>query len=264
MSRILILDIETAPNVAYVWSFFKTNVGANQVVDNGYMLSYAAKWLDSDKIFYEDLTTSKKEKGLLKKLKPLLDEADIVVAHNGAKFDLPTIAGRFMMHGIEPASPFKIVDTCITARKQFRFPSNSLQYLSNVLDLAIKKGGHKKYPGFELWLGVLRDEKEAWEEMKEYNILDILTLQELYIKMLPFIKNHPNVMIFDEDVEVLDEAPAPVCGRCGSEHVQRRGFDHTNAGVFHRFQCKDCGGWGRTPYALNKNREGRQKRWVNT
>jgi DNA polymerase elongation subunit (family B) len=240
--KILILDIETAPNIAYVWRFFKENVGAKQVIQNSYMLSYAAKWLNEKGVFYEDLS-NQREADMLNKLHPLLDEADIVVAHNGDGFDLPHIQGRFLMHNIKPPAPYKQVDTVKVAKKEFNFPSNSLEYLSNVLDLAIKKGQHKKFPGFELWLGVLRNDPEAWAEMKEYNIDDILVLEQLYLKMLPYMRYHPNVGVYGD-------AEKPVCPKCGSDHIQYRGYAHTQVGKFHRIQCQDCGGWSRTRYNL--------------
>lgn len=241
MARILILDIETAPNIAYVWRFFKENVGAKQVIENSYMLSFAAKWLGEKEIFYEDLS-NQHEKDMLLVLARLLDSADIVVAHNGDGFDLPHIQGRFLLHGIQPPSPYKQVDTVKVARKEFNFPSNSLEYLSIVLDLKDKKGGHKKFPGFELWLGVLRNDPEAWAEMKEYNVLDIIVLEQLYIKMLPFMRYHPNVAVFS-DVDVC------TCPRCGSDDVQRRGFAHTMVARYQRFVCNVCGSWSRTRIA---------------
>lgn len=249
-AKVLILDIETAPNVAYVWRFFKENVGAKQVIQNSYMLSYAAKWLNEEEVFYEDLS-NQHEKDMLNSLHPLLDVADIVVAHNGDGFDLPHIQGRFLMHGIRPPAPYKQVDTVKVARKEFNFPSNSLEYLSNVLDLDIKKGQHKKFPGFELWLGVLRNDPEAWAEMKEYNIDDILVLEKLYLRMLPYMRFHPNVGVYDDN-------PSPVCPKCGSDHIHYRGYAHTNVGRYHRFQCNDCGGWGRTRYDV-RNKEERLK-----
>lgn len=239
MARILLLDVETAPNVAYVWKFWKENVGAKQVIENSYMLSFAAKWLGEKEIFYEDLS-NQREKDMLLPLHKLLDDADIVVAHNGDGFDLPHIQGRFLLHGIKPPSPYKQVDTVKVARKEFNYPSNSLEYLSNVLDLAIKKGGHKKFPGFELWLGVLRNDPEAWKEMREYNIDDIKVLELLYLKFLPYMRFHPNVNVYD------DEHDDVKCPKCGSNHIHRRGYAHTNVGRYHRFQCNDCGGWGRT------------------
>ena len=48
------MDIETSPNLAHVWQFFKTNVGLNQVIDDAEVLSFAYKDLDGDYIYYED------------------------------------------------------------------------------------------------------------------------------------------------------------------------------------------------------------------
>lgn len=241
MSKILILDIETSPNVAYVWRFWKENVGAKQVLENGQMLSFAAKWLDNDKIYYTDVQHHS-ELQMMKTLFDLLDEADIVVAHNGDSFDLPHVQGRGLVLGLKPPSPYKTIDTRKVAKYEFNFPSNSLEYLATVLKLENRKDGHKKFPGFELWLGVLSNNPEAWKEMKEYNIQDILVLEELYLRFRPYMKRHPNVAIYDEKIEEVH------CPRCSSSHIQWRGYSHTNVAKYHRFQCNDCGGWGRTRY----------------
>lgn len=250
MAKTLILDIETSPNVAYVWRFFKENVGAKQVLENGQILSFAAKWLGEDRVFYQDVSNDT-EKFMMASLITLLDEADIVVAHNGDKFDLPHIQGRALALGLNPPSPYKVVDTVKVARFEFNFPSNSLEYLATVLDLKNKKDGHKKFPGFELWLGVLANNPEAWEEMREYNIQDILVLEELYLKMRPWMRRHPNVGVFSD-------GERPVCPKCGSSDIHYRGFAHTNIGRYRRFQCNSCGGWGRTrstvyPKSLREN-----------
>lgn len=247
MSKVLILDIETAPNVAYVWRFFKENIGAKQVLENGYLLSYAAKWLGDDGIYYDAIVDSD-EATVLNRLSILLDEANIVVAHYGEKFDFPYVQARMMFHNIKPPSPFKTVDTKRVASREFHFPSYSLEHLSNALKLKKRKGGHKKFPGFELWLEILRDNAEAWEELKEYNIDDVLTLEELYLRMRPFIRNHPNVGVFTDGNNT-------VCPKCGSDHIHYRGYAHTSVSRFRRFQCNDCGGWGRTrANDLNKDK----------
>lgn len=238
MARILILDIETSPNIAYVWRFFKENVGAKQVLENGQILSFAAKWLDEDSIIYQDVQHDS-ELHMMTILFQLLDEADIVVAHNGDKFDLPHVQGRGVVLGLKPPAPYKTVDTVKVARYEFNFPSNSLEYLANVLKLKNRKDGHKKFPGFELWLGVLANNPEAWAEMREYNIIDILVLEELYLRLRPYMRRHPNVGVFEDD------AVAVACPKCGSNSIQYRGYAHTNVSRYRRFQCNDCGGWGR-------------------
>lgn len=247
MAKVLILDIETAPNIAYVWRFYKENIGPKQVLENGYLLSFACKWLGDEAVSFSSVQ-KQSEKSCLKVLSKYLDEADIVVAHYGDKFDFPYIQGRMMFHGIKPPSPYKTVDTKKVASREFHFPSYSLEYLTDALKLPIKKGGHKKFPGFELWLEIIRNNEEAWHELREYNIIDVLALEQLYITMRPFIRNHPNVGVFDEH----DNA---ACPKCNSTNIHWRGYSHTNVGRYHRFQCNDCGGWGRARQNIRKGQK---------
>lgn len=239
MTNIYVIDIETAPKIAYVWRFFKEHVGAKQVLDHGHIMSFAAKKLGSDQIIYHE--NRKDDDSLITKhLIEVLDDADIVIAQNGDRFDLPTINGRALVHGFQPPSPYKTVDTLQVARKEFKFERNSLEYLAMVLGCEAK-GGHHKFPGFELWLECLRGNEEAWEEMQVYNIQDVLTLEEVYLKMRPWIRNHPNLGIYLEQ----DQA---VCPKCGSKHVHQRGYTTTNTGKYKKFRCVNCGGWGRSRY----------------
>lgn len=248
MSKILILDIETSPAVVYVWKFFKENVAPKQVLEHPFIMSYAAKWLGDDHVYYED-NRDRNDKVLVTKLCALLDEADIVVAHNGDRFDLPKIRGRALANGIPPPSPVKTVDTCLVARKQFGFPSNSLEYLAQALGLKVQKGIHSKFPGFSLWAECLRGNAEAWEDMKKYNVKDILVLEELYICLRPWIVNHPNLAVY------ADEPQAPVCPKCGGTHLQYRGYAYTTTGKYHKLQCQTCFGWSRTRYGLTPKNE---------
>lgn len=237
--KVLILDIETSPNVAYVWRFFKENVSPKQVKENSTILSYAAKWLGEKEVFYDDCREDLDELGLVLGLAALLDEADVVVAHNGMRFDIPKINTACLRNGVTPPSPFKQVDTLQVVKRQFKFESNSLEHVADHLQLQHKKLAHKKFPGFELWLGCLRGDAEAWNEMREYNINDILTLEDLYLKIRAWVPGHPNAGVYIESDKT-------VCPKCGSHHIQWRGYSYTSVGKFHRFRCNDCGGWGRS------------------
>lgn len=241
MSKILILDIETAPNIAYVWGAWKQNVGQKQWLDKTHIMSYAAKWLGEDEIIYKE-NRKQNDKPLVKALFKLMDEADIVIAHNAKKFDIPTILGRGIIHSLDPPSPFRVVDTLIDARREFRFVSNSLANLAEELGVE-EKDSHKNFPGFELWLECLRGNDAAWQEMKAYNIQDVDTLEEVYLRMRPYMRHHPNVVHHTHDDEIH-------CPKCGSTNIQWRGYYYTQMGIcYRRFQCQDCGGWGRYRYA---------------
>lgn len=244
--RILILDIETAPKIAYVWKFYKENISAKQVKEHGHIMSFAAKWLDEPAIYYEE-NRKENDRKIIEKLCHFIDQADIVVAHNGEEFDLKEIRARALVNGLRPPSPVKVIDTLKIARREFRFPSNSLEYLSTALNLQNKKDGHNKFPGFVLWLECLRGNEEAWVEMKHYNIIDILALEELYKRLRPWDTKHPNLAVYADPQEVM-------CPKCGSHNIQWRGYAYTSVGKFHRYQCTNCGAWGRSRYSeISKN-----------
>lgn len=240
MSRILILDIETAPNLAYVWRIWKENIGLNQLREIGGILSFSAKWLGDDPTWYADVRMKGGEKAVLDLLLLLLNRADIVIAHNAKGFDIPTINARAIQHGMLPPSPYKVIDTYIVAKKEFRFISNKLEHLAKALGCK-EKLKHKNFPGFELWSECLAGNEKAWEELKKYNIQDVVTLEEVYLKMRPWIRNHPNVGIDDGNSTAS-------CPKCGSTHVHFRGYATTNAGKYRRFVCLDCGGWSRARF----------------
>ena len=240
MAKILFLDIETSPSLAYVWKFWQENVSPKQVKENSQVLSVAWKWLGEKDVYYAEARKGN-DKKVIRAIHAALEEADIVVAHNAKKFDIPVINARALVNGFGPPAPYKIVDTLLEARKTFRFGQNSLEFLANYLGCTPKQS-HRKFPGFELWKECLLGNAEAWQEMKEYNIQDVLTLEEVYFKLRPWMTRHPNVAIYNEGSKT-------VCDKCGSEHIQFRGYYKTNVSKFKRFRCNDCGSWGR----LRKN-----------
>lgn len=227
--KILLLDIETAPNLAYVWGLWDQNVATSQVVNSGYVLCWAAKWLDKDNVIFDSINKSG-EMEMLRHIHNLLDEADVVVTHNGIKFDLPCLAKEFLLKGFKPPSPYKQVDTLTLCRKLYRFPSNKLDYVAQSLGL----GNKVKHSGFELWVNAMKNDSGAWKEMETYNKHDVVLLELLYKKILPWIPNHPNRAIQNGE---------NVCPNCGSSKYQRRGRAISKTKSYKRYQCRDCGHW---------------------
>ena len=238
MVKILTLDIETSPNIAYVWRFFKENISPNQILDHCDIMCFAAKWLDNNEVMYFGMPES--EQSILETMNSLLDQADIIVGHNLSRFDAAKIRGRSLVHGLDLPSPYKEIDTYQVARKEFGFDGNSLDYLTRVFKIA-KKSTHKEFPGFELWAECLRGNERAWEVMKEYNIDDVISTEELYLQMRPYMRNHPNISVMLEN-EVI------TCPKCGSMDNERRGFYVTNISKYQRYRCRSCGGWHRSRY----------------
>lgn len=246
--RIVFLDIETAPLESYHWGLWDQNIGLDQIHLEWTILSFSYKWLGEKTVHFEStggrgINKVRDDSKLLKSLWTLLDEADIVVAQNGKAFDLKKINARMLMAGMRPYSPVKIVDTMLVAKKHFQFTSNKLAWLSKYL-AKTKKSEHKEFPGFELWAECLKDNPRAWKVMEQYNKIDIVSLEEVYLLMRPWVEGHPNVAAYSSMERVC-------CPKCGSEDVQMRGNARTQSGLYHRYQCKGCGGWARSRYTLN-------------
>jgi len=231
--KILFLDIEAAPTAAFVWGMWEQNINPQSIIKPGYILSYAASWLGEDDVMYNSINrTGKKE--FLQSVHELLSEADVVVHYNGKKFDIPTLNREFLLVGLNPPATYKQVDLLQVVRKNFKFPHNKLDYVCQALGL----GGKKKHAGFEMWEGCMRGDEASWATMQEYNIEDVIILERLYKRLLPWINNHPNHGLYND--------VADVCPNCGGNHLERRGFSHTGAGKYQRYQCKTCGTWSRS------------------
>lgn len=238
-AKTVILDIETCAIQAHVWGLWNQNVSLNMIQEDWRLLSFAAKELGDDRVTYLEARHPNQERKVLRAIWRILNEADIVVAHNGKKFDLKKINARLIASGFGPYSPVKVVDTLLEVRKVAAFTSNKLEYLTDIL-CTEKKLKHSKFPGFELWRECLAGNPEAWAEMREYNIQDIISLEELYVKLRPWIAAHPNLGNFQNN-----EDGSPVCPKCGGKHLHKRGIQRTQVGQYQRYQCLDCGGWSR-------------------
>lgn len=241
-AKILVLDIETSPLESYTWGLWDQNVGLNQIKTEWSVLSFGAKWLGTTKVIYEDTSGKgpskvRDDRALMKSLWKLLDEADIVVSQNGRRFDVKKINARMVMQGLGPYSPIRHIDCLEAAKKYFAFTSNKLEWTSDYLT-GQKKLYHREFPGFELWKECLADNPKAWRAMQKYNKRDVIATEEYYIRIRPWIANHPNMGAYTDIVK-------HTCTKCASTNVQARGWVRLQQGKYQRFHCAHCGGWSR-------------------
>lgn len=230
-ARILLFDLETAPTTAYTWGRFDQNVSQKQVVKEGYILTYSAKWLGEDTIISNRITVAGDDSGLVKELAELFDKAEIIVAHNALRFDVPLLKTRMIALGMKPPLPSKIVDTLRIAKAEFRFPSNSLDNIAAYLGLPRKMS----HSGFELWTRCMALEDAAFEEMLEYNVQDVVVLEQLYMRLRHWSKTHPNVAL-------LEPSGVPRCVCCGSDKLKPVDkLFHTTTASYEMVGCEGCG-----------------------
>lgn len=235
-ARILLLDIECAPTTAYTWGRWNVNINQKQIVKEGYLLTYSAKWLGETTIYSNRIYEAGNDECLVRELADLMDQADLCIAHNAERFDIPLVKTRMLALGMQPPSPSKIVDTLRMAKREFRFPSNSLDNIAAYLGLS-RKISHS---GFELWVRCMAMEDAAFEEMLEYNIGDVVVLEELYMRLRPWYKNHPNVALYGP-------AGKPKCVCCGSEKLELIDKKYyTGTSEYPVYKCTDCGKMNRS------------------
>lgn len=239
-AKVLILDIETAPILAYTWGIWNQNIQPSNIHTDWFCLTWAAKWLFEDKVYSGKLTSNEAktqdDSRIIKGIWQLLNEADIVIAHNGQKFDLPKLNSRFIINKLHPPLPYQQIDTLLHIRRQFGFTSNKLDYVNHLLNLPRKK----ENDGMPLWVGCYKGDTKCLSEMLAYNIEDVRILEETYLRIRAWIKPHPNMGLF-----ILDETQDR-CPSCGSNDLKAEGKEYkTTANSYEQFRCNNCGSVGR-------------------
>lgn len=236
--KILIWDIESSPIIGYTWGLYEQNVIG--VIQDWRLLTVSWTWYGSNEYHAKQLCDFKGyKKGSLddftitKFVRDLLDEADYSVAHNGNAFDVKKVNAKFAEHNLTPPSPHSQIDTLQVARRNMKMSSNKLDSLGAIFGL----GRKINHSGFELWTRCMAGDKEAWEEMREYAVQDVVLLEAVFERLLPWIKGL-NYGLFTSDF---------VCTNCGCKSLHKRGTFKTPTTSKPAWQCEGCGAWNKRP-----------------
>lgn len=246
LPKILILDIETSYIEALIWRLGDQSVNLDQILEDWSVLAVTAKWLDSkdSEVYYWDTSKEKdprNDKKLIKNIWKLMDDADVIIGQNSNAFDIKKLNARFILNNLPPPSSYKKIDTLLISRKHFAFTSNKLDYLSNNLVPAHAKDKHARFPGLSLWKECMKGNKKAWQDMKKYNIQDVISTEHVYKRLRPW-DNSLNVNVYNDTTDT-------VCS-CGNTKFAKNGYAYTSSGKFQRYKCLKCGNEIR-----NKNNE---------
>ena len=235
--RIALFDVENAPSLGYFWGKkWETNIVG--VKNPWYMLSFAYKWLGEKKTHVKALcdyplydANLENDFWLIKDLHALFDEADILIAHNGNRFDIKKVNARFLRYNMAPPKPYKTIDTLLVARTHFLLESNRLDDLAKYLGF----GGKLQHTGFDLWQRVMAGDPKAWNLMKRYNKRDVELLEQIYLKLRAYMPRHPNLGIYDDRERH--------CPTCNEYSLIKKGFKVAISRKYQQFQCRNCGHW---------------------
>ncbi len=243
-AKVLIFDIETAPLRAYTWSKFQKGVSDQDIISRSFILTWSAKWLFEDEILSDRLTPKEldpvkkfkegNDKRITKSLWKLLNEADVVIAHNLDKFDERVANTAFFRHDLKLPSSYTKVDTLKEARGRFRLESNRLDYIATrVLGIEGKKQTERG-----LWIRCMEGEYSALEYMDEYCQQDVRVLEDVYLALRPYMKRHPNLGLFINETN-------ETCHKCGSSDLKKVGVRRTMLNEYDELRCEHCGSLNR-------------------
>lgn len=234
--KILFWDTEVSPMLLTKFDLKPEWSSPARIVQDYFFLSAQWGWNGDDEVYTVSILDDPKrfkadhtdDSHVIKTMHKVLMEADVVVAHNGNGFDIPKFEERVICHGLPPLKHLVTVDTLKEARR-FGFTSKSLAYLCKKLGLTDKL---KNDPGsFDR---AAMGDKKAIEGILEYGKGDIVSLKELYYKLRPYMKSHPNLNLFTPDGE-------PCCPHCGGKDFVKRGFVYNKTTVYPDYQCKAKG-----------------------
>lgn len=245
--RILCFDIESSFNLVYSFDLYPDFIGHNNIVQERHIYCIAYKWYGSKKVhtisILDDPKRFKKDNHddyhVCSEFMKVLEEADAVVAHYGDKFDVPMLNARLIKNGLSPFPKVTQIDTKKLASRYFRFNSNRLDYLAKFFGHEGKMENPK-----DLWQKCFVGDVKAIKHMVKYCKQDIVSLELVFDKLMPFVKNHSlNMGMFIKGVRCTNPT-------CGSTNIQWRGYNTTKTARYRRFQCQDCGQWGNERSAL--------------
>lgn len=236
-ANILIYDIETLPNLGYFWDTYSDRaIPLDFILKPKSICTIAWKWYLQPETYVAVMDEAYNDKSPLEAFLAEWMKADYVVAHY-SKFDKPFIAARLMANHMPSLPPVNDICTYKLAKAHFgrSLNGNKLDHLGTILGV-----GNKIKTNAELWVKCAANDKQALQEMADYNMQDVKLLEQVFTGMLPYVKSKLNLNLTSDSVTQL-------CKQCGSDSLEHRGFEYTASAMRHRFLCKACGSYSSFP-----------------
>lgn len=232
--KILYFDIETTLAKSYHWGQWQQNLSVKQQIQESHMLSHAWAWGDGEvysSVLTPEEVLNQDDERIVYEIWSLLDNADVVVAHNGKRFDVKKVNGYFLKYGLPKPSSYKVIDTLEIAKKHFNLPFKSLEYLAKFLNVELKQDSG----GIQTWIDCDRGDPEALATMEFYNRGDVVTLREIHNKLKGWDNNGVNIALYNDNHDAL-------CTHCGSDDISviTDKFAYTPQRKYQLFRCNSC------------------------
>lgn len=211
-----------------VFDIEATNLAANF----GVILCISYKWLDEKTVhtiridqFKRFKTDPTNDIDVVRKFETVFNSADRVVAHYGKKFDKTFINTRRLIHGLPVLPNTKLIDTWRIAKDHLRLNSNRLETLISALGVKTQK---TPLSG-PVWVKAMAGDRKAISYVVEHCIADVKALEEVFLKLRPFITETEN----------------PTLHKCNPKYMLSNGHRVADKKLYKRLFCTKCSGWFR-------------------
>jgi len=244
----LFYDIETSFCEGHFWRpGWGVNILPHQIIKHAQIICISWKWEGKDEVHHLDWGVKKQcDKALLTKFIKELDKADEIIAHNGDRFDIKWIRTRALFHGIEMRHSYNSIDTLKWSKKYLNLPSNKLAEICKYYNLVNKLDAG----GISTWTDIVfHKSQEALDRMVHYCDGDILSLEAVFKKLLPYTKPTMNYGVLRGVGEKFS------CPSCGGHDVGLNKTYTTAAGTIQHYMIcntRKCDSYRRTYKVNNK------------
>jgi hypothetical protein len=177
VAKILIYDIETSPNIGWFWrAGYKLNISTENIIKERAVICVSYKWFGEKEVYNLTWDKNQDDKFLIEQFVEVLNEADLIVAHNGDNFDIKWLKTRALFHRIPMLPNYKQFDTLKVAKSKLYLNSNRLDYIAKFLGF---EGKHKTT--IDLWTDIIfKNCKKAMSIMLDYCDEDVRQLEKVY------------------------------------------------------------------------------------
>ena len=203
-------------------------IPARNITHHQYCICASWSWDHEVSVYNVKCKKPWDDKNIVIKLSKLINEADVITAHNGDNFDMKHINTLLIKHELPPIPERKTLDTLKIARKYFAFAGNSLSDLLRFFNIGDKE---EKPDWYEATMG----KKEAMDQVIKYCNVDVLQQKKILEKFKPFIKNYPTIRHHKQRPEN--------CDACGSKRIWVKDKCQWRSGnkFVTIYACAECG-----------------------
>ena len=259
--NVLYWDLESSLMGTLTFGIWNQNISGNRITKHSHLLSNSWAFNDEPpqgvRLSPEDVAEGNDLLVVIDTIRAI-EKSDLIISFNGKKFDVPLLKTRALLHGLPPIKFPPHLDLMQEAKRNFRFPSNSMQNIS----LYLGEHGKLATSGRNLWERCYHfqnydDCNDALAQMLEYGLRDIDATRDLHKRLQGWFKSPVNIGLITKEINGVNTKDNHdlLCPHCSSKDVDKIGSKaYTSVSSFNIYRCGNsvCRGLSRDNAAGTK------------